>query len=147
MKRAIEASLERVAERCGDLTPLVYERLFARHPEMKPLFWRDTTNAVKGEMLAKVFEIILDFIGDNLFAANMIQCEVITHSGYDVPPEIFRIFFGIVADVVSEQMGDEWTPEFDAAWRTLLAELDYFVTHPDQNETARARSDARSSAG
>ena len=147
MKRAIEASLERVAERCGDLTPLVYERLFTRHPEMKPLFWRDTTNAVKGEMLAKVFEIILDFIADNLFAANMIQCEVITHAGYDVPPEIFRIFFGIVADVVSEQMGDEWTPELDAAWRTLLAELDYFVTHPDQNETARARIDARSSAG
>jgi hemoglobin-like flavoprotein len=94
-----------------------------------------------------VFEIILDFIADNLFAANMIQCEVITHAGYDVPPEIFRIFFGIVADVVSEQLGDEWTPELAAAWRTLLAELDYFVTHPDQNETARARIDARSSAG
>jgi hemoglobin-like flavoprotein len=142
MKRLIESSLERVAEHTGDLTPLVYERLFARHPEMKPLFWRDTTNAVKGEMLAKVFEIILDFVGDNLFAANMIQCEVITHAGYDVPPEIFRIFFGIVAEVVAEQLGDEWTPELAAAWKSLLAELDYFVTHPDQNETAGMRASA-----
>jgi len=138
MKRLIESSLERVAERAGDLTPLVYERLFSRHPEMKPLFWRDTSNAVKGEMLAKVFEIILDFIGDNLFAANMIQCEVITHAGYDVPPEVFRIFFGIVAEVIAEQLGDEWTPELAAAWKSLLVELDFFVTHPDQNETAQA---------
>jgi len=138
MKRLIESSLERVAERSGDLTPLVYERLFSRHPEMKPLFWRDTSNAVKGEMLAKVFEIILDFIGDNLFAANMIQCEVITHAGYDVPPEVFRIFFGIVAEVMAEQLGDEWTPELAAAWKSLLVELDFFVTHPDQNETAQA---------
>jgi hemoglobin-like flavoprotein len=143
MKRLIEASLERVAERSGDLTPLVYERLFSRHPEMKPLFWRDTSGAVKGEMLAKVFEIILDFIGDNLFAANMIQCEVVTHAGYDVPPEIFRNFFGIVAEVIAEQLRDDWTPELAAAWKHLLVELDYFVTHPDQNETTRARAAAR----
>lgn len=142
MKRLIESSLERVGERTGDLTPLVYARLFSRHPEMKPLFWRDTTDAVKGEMLAKVFEIILDFIGDNLFAANMIQCEVITHAGYDVPPEVFRIFFGIVAEVVAEQLGEDWTPELAAAWKNLLDQLDYFVTHPDQNETAGMRASA-----
>ena len=134
----IETSLELVSERCPDLTPYVYERLFAEYPDMKPLFWRDTTDAVKGEMLAKVFEVILDFIGDNLFAANMIQCEVITHSGYDVPPQVFRVFFATVAATIREQLGDDWTPEIDAAWKKLLKDLDYFVTHPDQNETARA---------
>lgn len=134
----IETSLELVSERCPDLTPYVYERLFAEYPDMKPLFWRDTTDAVKGEMLAKVFEVILDFIGDNLFAANMIQCEVITHSGYDVPPQVFRVFFATVAATIREQLGDDWTPEIDAAWKKLLKDLDYFVTHPDQNETALA---------
>ncbi len=134
----IEASLELVAEHCPDLTPLVYARLFAEYPEMKPLFWRDTTNAVKGEMLAKVFEVILDFIGENLFAANMIQCEVVTHSGYDVPPQVFRVFFATVAATIREQLGNDWTPEIDAAWKKLLRDLDYFVTHPDQNETALA---------
>ncbi|MGZ5898071.1 MAG: globin domain-containing protein [Rhizomicrobium sp.] len=134
----IEASLELVSERCADLTPLVYERLFSEYPEMKPLFWRDTTHAVKGEMLAKVFEVILDFIGENLFAANMIQCEVVTHSGYDVPPQVFRVFFATVAATIREQLGNDWTPEIDAAWKNLLRDLDYFVTHPDQNETALA---------
>jgi hemoglobin-like flavoprotein len=133
---AVVASLELASERLGDLTPHVYAALFADYPEMKPLFWRDTTDAVKGEMLAKVFEIILDFVGDNLFASNMIQCEVITHSGYDVPPDVFRVFFGVVARTLREQLGAEWIPAFEAAWNALLAELDYFVTHPDQGETA-----------
>lgn len=133
---AIVASLELASERLGDLTPSVYATLFADHPEMKPLFWRDTNNAIKGEMLAKVFEIILDFVGDNLFASNMIQCEVITHSGYDVPPHVFAVFFGIVLKTLREQLGADWTGEFEEAWNELLAALDYFVTHPDQSETA-----------
>ncbi len=90
----IEASLDLVSERCGDLTAPVYARLFDLHPEMRPLFSRDTTGTIKGEMLARVFEIIVDFVGENRYAARMIQCEVVTHAGYDVPPEVFRIFFG-----------------------------------------------------
>jgi len=134
----IVKSLELVSERCPDLTPLVYARLFAEHPAMEALFWRDTTHAVKGEMLAKVFEVMLDFVGENHYAAHMIQCEVVTHAGYDVPPDVFRVFFGIVADTVREQLGKDWTQEIEAAWAKLLRDLDYFVTHPDQNETAHA---------
>ena len=136
----IVKSLELVSERCPDLTPLVYARLFAEHPQMEALFWRDTTHAVKGEMLAKVFEIMLDFVGENHYAAHMIQCEVITHAGYDVPPDVFRVFFGTVADTIREQLGKDWTQEIEAAWAKLLRDLDYFVTHPDQNETAHAAS-------
>src|SRR5450755_2368519 len=40
----IETSLELVSEKCPDLTPFVYERLFAEYPDMNRLFWRDTTN-------------------------------------------------------------------------------------------------------
>jgi len=133
---AIVASLELASERLGDLTPHVYAALFAEYPEMKPLFWRDTNNAIKGEMLAKVFEIILDFVGDNMFASNMIQCEVITHSGYDVPPAVFAVFFGVVRTALRKQLGADWTGEFEEAWNELVAALDYFVTHPDQSETA-----------
>jgi hemoglobin-like flavoprotein len=136
----IEMSLELASERCPDLAPLVYARLFAQYPQMQVLFWRDTTHAVKGEMLAKVFEVILDFIGENLYAAHMIQCEVVTHAGYDVPPDIFRVFFATVADTIREQLGSAWTPQIDAAWNKLLHDLDFFVTHPDQNETAAAEA-------
>lgn len=133
MTHPIAHSLELVAERKSDLTPLVYARLFDEYPQMKPLFWRDTKDAIKGEMLARVFELILDFIGDNRYAAHLVQCEVITHEGYDVPPDVFRIFFRVVADSVREALGSDWTAEFERAWAQLLDELDYYVLHPDQH--------------
>jgi hemoglobin-like flavoprotein len=134
--RLIEASLELAAERCKDLTPLVYRRLFAEHAEMETLFLRDAKALVKGEMLARAFEAILDFIGPRRYAHHFIQCEVITHSGYDVPPEVFRLFFGVVARTLNEVLSADWTGEVDAAWGRLLADLDYYVTHPDQMATA-----------
>ena len=129
---AIEHSLEVAAERGGDLTPIVYERLFARQPEMQALFWRDTNGSIKGEMLMRVFEAILDFIRARQFADHLIQTEVVTHAGYDVPPDVFATFFGLVAEVVEEACGPDWSPAMAAAWRRTLADLDHFVSHPDQ---------------
>ena len=123
----IEASLERLAERCADPTRLVYDRLFAAHPEMRILFWRDTDDAVKGEMLARVFAAILDFVGERRYADHMIGCEIVTHAGYDVPPQVFATFFGVVAETTRDALGPDWTPAMDAAWRELLAELDRYV--------------------
>jgi hemoglobin-like flavoprotein len=130
--QAIEASLEIAAERAGDLTPRVYEVLFERQPEMKALFWRDGSGVIKGEMLMRVFEAILDFIGERQFAHRLIQCEVVTHAGYDVPPPVFATFFGLVAESVREACGEMWTPQMSAAWVRTLADLDFYVTHPDQ---------------
>jgi hemoglobin-like flavoprotein len=131
----IETTFELAAERCEDLTPLVYERLFRHSPEMQPHFWRDTNGAIKGEMLARVIEAIFDFIGERKYANHLIQCEVVTHAGYDVPPEVFATFFGTVAETLKALLGLEWTPEIDTAWRSLLADLDFYVKHPDQSLT------------
>jgi hemoglobin-like flavoprotein len=129
---AVEQSLEIAAERGGDLTPTVYARLFERQPEMKVLFWRDTSGFIKGEMLMRVFEAILDFVRERRFSQHLIQTEVVTHAGYDVPPDVFATFFGLVAEVVQEACGPDWTPAMAEAWPRLLADLDYYVTHPDQ---------------
>jgi hypothetical protein len=105
---------------------------------MEALFLRDGNNLVKGEMLARVIEAILDFAGERHYAATLIQCEVVTHAGYDVPPEVFRVFFGTVAAELRAVLGKDWTPPIDAAWRRLLAALDFYVTHPDQTATAQS---------
>ena len=89
MNRAvlIEASFELAAGRCEDLTPLVYARLFREHPDMLALFGADTRDQVKGEMLAKAIQSILDFIGEHHYAAAFIRAEAINHVGFQVPPE------------------------------------------------------------
>jgi hemoglobin-like flavoprotein len=127
---AVAASLELAAERGGDLTERVYALLFERQPEMKPLFWRDVGGAIKGEMLMKVFEAILDFIGERRYADHLIQTEVVTHEGYDVPSGVFATFFGLVAEAVRETCGDGWTGAMEAGWRQTLIDLDHYVTRP-----------------
>lgn len=134
----IERSFEIAAERCEDLTLLVYARLFAQHPAMEPLFCLDTNHQVRGEMLSQVIRAMLDFIGQRQYAATLIQTEVMNHAGYDVPPAVFGTFFDVVAETLRDLMAEDWTAEVDAAWRELLTGLDYYVTHPDQAETARA---------
>ena len=133
---AIEASLEIASAQGGDLTERVYALLFARQPEIEILFWRDKNNLIKGEMLAKVFDAILDFIGPRRYADNLIRTEVHTHDGYDVPPKVFATFFGLVAEVVREACGAAWTKVMDAAWTRTLADLDNFVIHPDRAAAA-----------
>jgi hemoglobin-like flavoprotein len=123
----IEQSLDLLAERCPDPTGAVYQRLFAAQPEMKAHFWRDTNDAIKGEMLAQVFAAILDFIGERRYADHMIGAEVVTHEGYDVPREVFASFFGTVAESVHDELGTDFTPAMDRAWRNLLADLDAYL--------------------
>ena len=50
----------------------------------------------------------------------MIECEVQSHDAYGTPRELFGKFFGVIAETMRELLGDEWSPEIDAAWRKLL---------------------------
>ena len=125
----IERSLEVAAERGGDLTPAVYARLFARHPEMEAQFVRDTNGAVRGEMLQRVFEMVFDYIGEGAYAEGMIRNEVVTHDGYGVPPDVFPLFFDAVADTLREAAGEDWTPAMTCAWDQLLTDFRRFAVH------------------
>jgi hemoglobin-like flavoprotein len=119
----IEASLGLAAERGGDLMPRVYARLFEARPDLEPLFGKDVNDAVKGEMLAQVFDTIFDFIGDRVYADHLMRSHSITHEAYNVPPAVFLSFFTVVADTVAEVIGSEWNSEMAAAWDALLAEI------------------------
>lgn len=123
LSQTIEESLEVVAGRAGDPTPAVYARLFARYPEFQDLFRRDTTGAVRGEMLTKTLECVLDLVGPNAYAANFIACEVVNHDGVGVPREVFPRFFQITVETFAELAGADWTPAFDAAWAEALARI------------------------
>ena len=123
----IERSFELAAERCEDLTPLVYRRLLAKHPETQTMFRSEGTELVKGSMLAMTIEAILDFAGERTGKFRMIECEVSSHDAYGTPRELFVSFFGVIAETLREILGNDWTPEIDAAWRAMLAEVEGMV--------------------
>ena len=123
----IQRSFELAAERCADLTPLVYARLFREHPEAQKMFRTQGSDLVKGSMLAMAIEAMMDFAGEQAGQFRMIACEVLSHDAYGTPRELFFAFFGIIAEVVRELLGAEWSPQMDEAWQKLLADLQDIV--------------------
>ena len=123
MTNPIERSFELAAERCEDLTPLVYARLHREHPETPAMFRTQGSDLVKGSMLALTTEAILDFAGERSGKFRMIACEVSSHDAYGTPRELFFAFFGVIAATLRELLGAEWSDEMDRAWQKLLADI------------------------
>ena len=119
----IERSFEIAALRCEDLTPLVYRRLHAEHPETIAMFRTEGSEPVKGSMLALTIEAILDFAGPRTGHFRMIECEISSHDAYGTPRDLFIGFFGVIAGTLREILGPDWSPEMDAAWQILLDEI------------------------
>jgi hemoglobin-like flavoprotein len=119
----IQQSFELASERCEDLTPLVYRRLFNEHPEAEAMFRSEGSELVKGSMLALTIEAILDFAGERRGNFRMIECEVTSHDAYGTPRELFVAFFGVIAATLRELLGADWSVEIDQAWRQLLGEI------------------------
>lgn len=126
----VTASLEIAAERAGDLTGDVYKRLFAYFPETEPLFLMDRGGQVRGNMLSHAFNTIIDFVGERRYAHNFIASEIVTHVGYEVPPDAFASFFTVMRDEIRAACGAAWSAEMEEAWVRLLGELERYVARP-----------------
>jgi hemoglobin-like flavoprotein len=121
-------SFEIAAERCDDLTPLVYRRLHAEYPETLTMFRTEGSELVKGSMLALTIDAILDYAGPRTGHFRTIECEISSHDAYGTPRQLFIAFFGVIAATLRELLGADWSPEIDAAWRKLLAEIEQMVS-------------------
>jgi|ERR1700722_3649253 len=137
LSEPIRRSFELAAERCEDLTPLVYIRLFRDHPEAEAMFRSEGSDLVKGSMLALAIDAIMDFAGERTGHFRMIECEVQSHDAYGTPRKLFGEFFGVIKDIMRELIGPDWSPEIEGAWQSLLTELDQVVA---QSEAAGAGS-------
>ena len=123
----IERSFEIAAERCADLTPLVYARLHREYPQTLTMFRTEGSELVKGSMLAMTIESILDLAGERSGKFRMIACEVSSHDAYGTPRDLFIAFFGVIAATLREMLGADWSAEIDSAWQKLLADIEGIV--------------------
>jgi hemoglobin-like flavoprotein len=119
----IEASLAAAGERIGDPATLVYAQLFATQPAVAALFCNDRSGAVRGEMLARAFDTLLDFVGDQGFAPHFLRAERDNHAGYGVEPQVFMTFFEVIFVGLAREMADDWSAEVRDAWGEVLAEM------------------------
>jgi hypothetical protein len=126
---ALEASLELAANTAGDPASLIYARLFDLHPGIEAEFWRDTSGRIRGEMLARSFEMIQDFAAPHAadgggWSGSFLGTEAVTHDAYGIPRAVFADFLPIIATVIRDACGPGFTPDMAAAWETVLARAD-----------------------
>lgn len=119
----ILGTLQSVADRHGDPTALIYQRLFSAHPELEALFHMDRDGGVRASMVQQGFECILDHVGEKRVAAQIIFAARMHHDGYGVPAARFDAFFVAMRDAIREIMGPEWSPAMEAQWAELLQEF------------------------
>lgn len=128
-RAAIVDTLEQVAERCGDPTPLVYARLFELHPALEPLFDLDRDGSVRGSMIETSIDCILGLAEGSETPRHVISTSRFHHEGYGVPDDQFNALFTAMRDVFRDMLGSAWTASKDEAWTALLEELGA-ITYP-----------------
>lgn len=124
LEAIIAGTLDRAATACEDPTALIYDRLFAMHPEFETLFSLDTDGGVRGAMLQTAIDCLIDLAGEGRSASAILASERMNHDGYGVPPDTFAWFFGAIRDTVRELNANDWTAAEEAAWSELLGRLD-----------------------
>ncbi len=113
-----------MSELHGDPTAAVYQRLFEQNPEFEKLFLLDQTGMTRANMLAHVFEALLDMEGPRRYGLNFLQAERVSHDGgLGVTPTEYARFLTIVFETVRELLGPEWTADAENAWCKVLDEI------------------------
>jgi hypothetical protein len=118
----IAQSLDLVAERAGDPAAAIYARLFDEFPQTEERFCRDVSGAIRAEMLAMVFDCLMDPGGP--YQANLVRAERVNHDGFGTPNAEFNRFFWIVMETCRDLLGPDWTPAFEAAWTARIQSVE-----------------------
>lgn len=116
------ASLELVAERCDDLVPLVYQRLFTARPDLREFFALSAgvrPRTGMGNMVNEILRILVsDESGFDLH--NEAQAAIVFHTGWGLGKDTYREVIDAVVAVVREVCAEEW-PRVADAWHGRVA--------------------------
>ena len=123
MSALIVETLELYVERCGDPYDAAFAKLYAADPAYQPLFFLDTDEGLRRNMMQTTLEIITTYCNDAYAAENLIIGTRLVHLTYEISDD-FDLFFAITRDVIAEGLGDTFTPAHAAAWDTMLKDFE-----------------------
>jgi hemoglobin-like flavoprotein len=114
----LQSSLELVSGREERITERFYEILFARHPEVRPLFGRDRRE--QAAMLQESIVAVLDHLDDAAWLQERLHSLGRRHVDYGVTAEMYPWVAESLVATFAEVAGDEWTPAMEQAWFDAL---------------------------
>lgn len=93
-----------------------YDRLFMSHPEVIPLFHRNSPGAQR-KMFAQKLTLIVDHVEDAEWLARELRAVAESHARYGVRPEMYAWVGEALIETLRDACGEEWSEAAEEAWR------------------------------
>ena len=111
----LRQSLEIIIERQPQFTPRFYEILFARYPQVKPLFGKNSSEN-QAKMLQESIVAVMDHVEDASWLASTLGAIGVKHLSYGVEDKMYPWVGECLIATLAEISGSAWTPEVNDAW-------------------------------
>lgn len=131
-KNLIHASLESAADKYGDITPMVYRDLFAKHPEAEALFCingEQYKDDLQKKMVQDSLYGFLEYLDEPEEIDIVLKYTVPQHQSLGVPIKYFSALLQSVADVVCQAADESERAEVTDQWQQVIKALLVMVAH------------------
>lgn len=125
-------SFRDIATRSEQAADRFYKILFEKDPNSRILFTNDIGR--QGTMLMSKLGIIVSELHNMESLAPMLEGLAMRHVAYGVKKEHYPIVGDVLIQLLAEMLDDEFTPEMQAVWVKVYAELSNLMTevaYPD----------------
>jgi methyl-accepting chemotaxis protein len=118
---ALETSFDLLAPRGEELVLTFYERLFARAPEVRPLFGTDLRR--QRAMLLRALVLVRRSLRELDSILPLLRDLGARHVAYGARPEHYPVVAEVLVESMAELAGPAWRARDNAAWGTALAAI------------------------
>ncbi|NOX59856.1 MAG: hypothetical protein GXP29_13505 [Planctomycetes bacterium] len=114
----LESSFNLVAPRAQELADRFYALLFARYPQVRPMF-PDQMNDQKQKLIASLVLVVQNIRTPDKLLDPLSQMGQ-RHAGYGAAPEHYPLVRDTLLEVLGEIAGDAWTEQLNGDWSVAL---------------------------
>ncbi len=98
-----------------------YQRLFARYPELRPLFKANLAQQV--DLLVTMINTVISALEHPDRVRPLIETLGARHADYGVQVQDYAKFEQVLLETLREALGDELDADAQAAWRAVFEQL------------------------
>lgn len=111
----LEQSFARVKPRAAQFAADFYDELFARNPQVRPMF-ADADMAEQRKKLMDSLVLVIENLENPGVLTEALRRLGGRHAGYGVRDEHYGMVATALLHTFGRHLGAEWTPEVKAAW-------------------------------
>ena len=120
--KLLRDTLEITLAKDDSFTERFYDRLFAKHPDVREMFFRHSPGA-RYKMFAQKLTSIVDHLDQPAWIDRELGSLASKHASYGVSAEMYAWVGEELIATLRETCGDSWSDAAEAAWSAAYGEL------------------------